>query len=92
MNSNSEYAPARLINYLRTELGADNDHDLATRLGMSPAVVGSLRTGRIGLSPSLLVLFADRIGSTPETLRRVVGERRTTARMSFPMPPLYRNN
>lgn len=87
MNS---YAPERLLDTLANWLRAANDRQLSRLLQISLPVIQGIRSGRITVSPSLLLMMADRVDRTVEDLRNVLGERRRKARMLHRIAPLHR--
>lgn len=48
-----------LLDYLRSEYNLHSDAALAERLEVSPPVISKLRTGRINLSPSIILRIHD---------------------------------
>ncbi|HEY8608042.1 MAG TPA: hypothetical protein VIM12_13085 [Noviherbaspirillum sp.] len=84
------YAPDRLLDTLASWLHAANDRQLSRLLQISLPVIQGIRSGRISVSPSLLLLMAECAGRTVEELRTVLGERRMRARMFHKIPPIHR--
>ncbi|GIZ53367.1 hypothetical protein [Noviherbaspirillum aridicola] len=78
---NISYAPNRLLDTLAEWLRAANDRQLSRLLQISLPVIQGIRSGRISLSPSLLLMMAECAGKTVDELRQVLGERRSKARM-----------
>lgn len=78
---NASYAPDRLLDTLSQWLRAANDRQLSRLLQISVPVLQGIRAGRISISPSLLMLMADSSGKSTDELRRVLGDRRSKARM-----------
>lgn len=80
---NLHYAPNRLLDAVSAWLSASNDRQLSRLLQISLPVIQGIRSGRISLSPSLLMLMADAVGKTADELRQVLGDRRSKARMRY---------
>lgn len=75
------YDPNRLLDSLAAWMNVSGDKTLSRKLGLSTGVLRNLRCGRVSMRPSILVAMADCAGRSVEELRRVLGDRRSKARM-----------
>lgn len=83
------YSPARLLDTLADWLHAPTDRHLAGLLQISLPVLRGLRSGRISVSPSLLLVMAQSSGRSMDELRQVLGEKRSRAGLRR-KPPLLK--
>lgn len=85
-----QYAPDRLIGTLADMLGAQNEKHLSRLLKLSLPVVKGIRAGDVSVTPLILQQMAERVGTTVEALRVVLGDRRRKARMVFQLAAVPR--
>lgn len=78
-----QYDPNRLLDTLSKWLGINSDRMLSRILQISPQIIRSIRTGRLPVRASLLLSMAECAGTSIDELRRILGDRRRKARMSF---------
>ena len=76
------YDPNRLFDALCAWSGVTSDKMLARVLGLSPALIHRMRTGRLPVRASLLEAMADAAGKSVDELRHMLGDRRKKMRMS----------
>lgn len=81
-NVSRPYDPNRLLDTLWEWLGISSDRVLSAILHVSPQVIRNLRSGRLPVRASILLMMAECVGRGIAELRHVLGDRRRKARMS----------
>ncbi|RJF96280.1 hypothetical protein D3871_18135 [Noviherbaspirillum saxi] len=86
MNSNTFsriYDPNRLLDTVKERLGIDNDKALSRKLLIAKPVISNIRAGHVPLGASMLLGISESTGTSVDELRRILGDRRATLRLSF---------
>jgi hypothetical protein len=80
------YDPNRLFDALINHLAVQNDSALGKRLGISSLIILKIRQLAQPVSGTLLILIEERTRFTLSQLRRFMGDRRQTIRISRVQP------
>lgn len=83
----SIYNPNHLLNTLIVRLGLASDGALSSRLRVARHVVANIRYGRLPVCASMLLWMQEASGMSIHELRRLMGDRRSTCRVSYAIDP-----
>lgn len=67
-------AEKRLFWFLMLKFNLTTDQELAEFLGTAPSQISQIRTGKIGLSPRLLLVIYDKTNLSVEDIREMANE------------------
>lgn len=77
------YDPNRLFDTIAERLGINGDRVLSRMLQLSFQLIRGMRSGRFPVRASILLSIAERVGTSVDELRHILGDRRSKARMTF---------
>jgi hypothetical protein len=80
---NDDYDPGLLLNALLDRMQLTEDTELAKRLRIDKRLLAKIRERRLQISGSMLMLMQEASGITIAELRRILGDRRSTSRMTY---------
>lgn len=81
-NTEVEYNPNALLDYMMGHLKCKNDAALARALEVAPPVISKIRHRRLPIGASLLVMMHEITNKPVQELRAIMGDRRKTYRLS----------
>lgn len=73
---NPHYDPVALLDTVMRLLGAKNDRQLSSRLGVTGSQICKVRRRRLSVGPSLLISMHEETGLTLRQLRALMGDYR----------------
>jgi hypothetical protein len=80
------YNPNRLFDALIKRMGLENDGALSRKLRVATQVISNIRHGRLPVGASMLIWINEATGISICELRELMGDRRATCRLCYPMP------
>jgi len=81
------YNPNHLLNALTEHLHLTNDNALARHLKVARQVIEGIRSGRLPIGGTLLLMISQETGISVDTLRFLMGDRRARFRLTYGLRP-----
>jgi len=79
------FNPSYLLDTLIIRMNLPGDGALAKKLKVAKPVIDKIRRGEIPVSGSIMLCMEEAAGINIDELRALVGDRRTTCRLSYPI-------
>jgi hypothetical protein len=82
-NDTPHFNPGHLLDFLIKKMDLPNDGALAKELKVAKPVIDKIRKGEIPVGGSILLWMQEATGISIDELRGLMGDRRTTCRLSY---------
>lgn len=82
------YNPNRLLNMVMQRLGLHDDGALSRRLKVARKIIKDIRSGRLPVAASILLVMQEATGISVDELRMLMGDRRARIRLSYAIRPM----